>query len=215
MHFAVGNADKRGDVAVQVQQRVHLDGGLVLAELGPREQRQAQVDGGRVQRVQAVVQIHADRIGGIQRPGDADQAPARSRRRCASLRVVGVGQRGARHAAAEAHVVELASQRAQAGLDVAKALPISQLGEGHRQILVPAREASRPRIAAVARHATAKLAIRQKAQQLREYGSALVHAPLLPAPEPGFRASRRSNRGKAKSRATLSTRRACQRAAGR
>src|SRR5271169_1335510 len=31
MHFSVGNADKRGDVAVQVQQRVHLDGGFVLA----------------------------------------------------------------------------------------------------------------------------------------------------------------------------------------
>ena len=43
MHFAVRNADKRGDVAMQVQQGVHLDGALVLAELGPREQRQAQM----------------------------------------------------------------------------------------------------------------------------------------------------------------------------
>ena len=38
VHFAVGNADKRGNIAMQVQQRVHFDGGLVLAELGPREQ---------------------------------------------------------------------------------------------------------------------------------------------------------------------------------
>jgi len=41
MHGTAGDADKRGDVAVQVQQRVHLDGGFVLAKLGPREQRQA------------------------------------------------------------------------------------------------------------------------------------------------------------------------------
>jgi hypothetical protein len=39
VNLAIRNADKRGDVAVQIQQGVHLDGGLVLAKLGPREQR--------------------------------------------------------------------------------------------------------------------------------------------------------------------------------
>ena len=70
MHFAVGNADKRGDIAMQVEQCVHLDGGLVLAEFGPREQRQAQIDGGRIQRVEALVQIDADRIVGYLNPPD-------------------------------------------------------------------------------------------------------------------------------------------------
>jgi hypothetical protein len=37
MHFAVGNADKRGDIAVQVQQRMHLEGSFMLAEFRPRE----------------------------------------------------------------------------------------------------------------------------------------------------------------------------------
>jgi len=41
VHLAVRNADERGDVAVQIQQGVHLDGALVLAELGPRKQREA------------------------------------------------------------------------------------------------------------------------------------------------------------------------------
>ena len=49
VHFSIGNADKRGDVAMQIQQRVHFDGGLVLPEFGPREQRKTQIDGGRVQ----------------------------------------------------------------------------------------------------------------------------------------------------------------------
>ncbi len=39
---------------MQVKQRVHLDGGLVLAEFRPTEQGEAQVDGGRIQRVQAL-----------------------------------------------------------------------------------------------------------------------------------------------------------------
>ena len=48
MHLAIGNADKRGDVAVQVQQRMQLEGRFILAELGPREQGEAEVDGGGV-----------------------------------------------------------------------------------------------------------------------------------------------------------------------
>ena len=37
VQFSVGNANKSGDIAVQIQQRVHLHGGLVLAESGPTE----------------------------------------------------------------------------------------------------------------------------------------------------------------------------------
>ena len=95
MHFSIGNADKGGDVAVQVQQRVHLDGTFVLAELRPGEKGQAQVDGGRVQRVQTLIQIHADRIGGIQRSRDADQHLRELGVNAPVMRVIGVGQRGA------------------------------------------------------------------------------------------------------------------------
>jgi len=55
VHFSIGNADKGGDVAVQVQERVHFDGGFVLAKFGPGKQGKAQVDGGRVQRVQTPI----------------------------------------------------------------------------------------------------------------------------------------------------------------
>jgi len=46
MHITAGDTDERGNVAVQVQQGVHLDGGLAPAKLRPRKQRQAQIDGG-------------------------------------------------------------------------------------------------------------------------------------------------------------------------
>src|SRR5260370_13047519 len=48
--FAVSNADKRRNIAVQVQQGVHLDGCLVLTKLGPGKQREAEVNGGRIDR---------------------------------------------------------------------------------------------------------------------------------------------------------------------
>src|SRR5271157_1746866 len=48
MHGPAGDADKRGNVAVQIQQGMHLDGGLAWAKLRPRKQRQAQINGGGV-----------------------------------------------------------------------------------------------------------------------------------------------------------------------
>src|ERR1035437_5216445 len=51
MHVAVGNANEGGDVAAQVEQCVHLHRTYVLAELGPREHRQAKINRRRIQRI--------------------------------------------------------------------------------------------------------------------------------------------------------------------
>jgi hypothetical protein len=75
-------------------------------------------------------------------------------------------------------VIQLALQRTQTGFDVAQTVPISQLGEGHRQILIPAGEASQPQIALITLDATTELPIGKKADQLREHGAALIHEPL-------------------------------------
>jgi hypothetical protein len=77
-------------------------------------------------------------------------------------------------------MVQLATKGSQAGFDIAETFAVRQLREGHRQILIPAREASRSGIALVASHATTELSIRQEAQQLGEDGPTLVHGPLSP-----------------------------------
>src|SRR5260370_24911960 len=46
MHFAGGNADKRGDIAVQVEQRVHLHRAFVAGKIFPREKTKAEIDCG-------------------------------------------------------------------------------------------------------------------------------------------------------------------------
>ena len=69
---------------MQVEQRMHLDRAFVLAELRPRKQRKAQIDGGRIQ-----ARIDLDpvrrRLGrkrkAVARGGPG---PGRSRRRCAN-----------------------------------------------------------------------------------------------------------------------------------
>ena len=97
VHLAVADVDEGRDVAAQIQQRVQLDRRLGRAEGRPRKHRQAQIDGGRVQRVDGLLQIDPERLVGIQRPGDADQALGEVGVDAPVARCVGVGQRVARH----------------------------------------------------------------------------------------------------------------------
>ena len=82
-------------------------------------------------------------------------------------------------------MVKLAAHRAQASLDIAKTLAVSQLSEGHRQILVAARETSLVGIAAVAGHTFLELVGGQMIHQLSENSLADIH-PSLSAIAPGL-----------------------------
>src|SRR6516165_9426244 len=109
MHGTLGNANKCGDVAVQVEQSMHLDSGFVLPEFGPREQGKTQVDGGGIQRIQTLVELHADGIVSVKRSRDADQNLREVREDSPVATFVGVSQGGASDCAAEASVVEFAA----------------------------------------------------------------------------------------------------------
>jgi hypothetical protein len=75
-------------------------------------------------------------------------------------------------------VVQLATHRPKASLDIAKALAISQLSEGHRQILVAAREASVVSVTAIARDTLLKLVGGQVVHQLSEDRLTEIHSSL-------------------------------------
>ena len=51
MHTASGDNDDGGKVALERQQGVEFNGGLVLSKGGPRKQRETEVNGGGVQRI--------------------------------------------------------------------------------------------------------------------------------------------------------------------
>ena len=94
------------------------------------------------------------------------------------MALVGIGQCGARHPSTEAHVIELAAHRPQTRLDVAQALAVSQLREGHRQVLVPARETSPVSITAITGHTLLKLVGGQVVHELSKNGLAGIHPSL-------------------------------------
>ena len=160
---------------MQIEQGVHLDGGFVLAEPGPGKQRQAQIDSGGVQCVQALVEVHADGIMCVQRPRDADQHLGEIGIDAPIVTLVGVGERGACYLPAESNVIQLTAHRAEACLDVAQTFAVSQLREGHRQILVPARETSPVRVTAITGDTLLKLVGGQVRHELSEYSLADMH----------------------------------------
>ena len=91
--------------------------------------------------------------------------------------LVGIGQRVARDATANAHVVELALLGPKTHLDIAQALPVGQLGEGHTEKLIKAGERLDLVVAIVAPDTPTESVHRQMVHYLRENEFACVHIP--------------------------------------
>ena len=93
MRSCGSDVDNAGNGTAYVEQRVQLDAALpAMHGLRPREHGQAQIDRGRVERVDSLVEIEAEWFIGVQPSGDGDQ-------RVGELRVdppvacfIGVGQ---------------------------------------------------------------------------------------------------------------------------
>jgi len=71
--FAVRHVNEARDVAAQVEQGVHLHRRLGGAEMSPRKDRQAQVDGCRIQGVDRIGQVETKILRGVQLPRLGDQ----------------------------------------------------------------------------------------------------------------------------------------------
>ena len=65
--------DKARDGTLEVQQRVQLDGCFRAAERRPIEQREAQIDGGGIERVDRGIEIEAKILVAVELAGAPDQ----------------------------------------------------------------------------------------------------------------------------------------------
>ena len=75
-------------------------------------------------------------------------------------------------------MIQLALHRTQTSFDVAQALAVSQLREGHREVLVPTRKITEMTITAVTGHTFLELLVREMGDQFREHEPASMHHPL-------------------------------------
>jgi hypothetical protein len=185
VHCAVRDADKRWDIATQVQQGVHLDSGLVLAKPGPREHRKTQVNGRRVERVKIVIQFETDRIFGVKGASHADQIVCEVGKDAPVVLFVSIGQRRPRDLAAKSQMIQLTLHSPQTSFDVSQAFTISELGECHRQILIPTRKTSAMVVTIVTSYTFLEFFVRQMRDQFRKHEAAGVHPSLCIRGTPG------------------------------
>ena len=196
VHLAITDVNEGGDVAAQIEQRMQLDGCLGRAERRPRKYRQTQIDGRGVERVDGFLQIDAEGLLRIQRPGDADQALGEIGVDAPVAHSVGIGQRIASHRRTNPEMIELGALGTQTYFDVSKTLPKGQLRERHAQELIQARERLHFERAPIAGDATAEGGQRKMLHQLREHQLASVHRcpPRSYASQGGRTGIRSSNR---------------------
>jgi len=101
--------------------------------------------GGGIQRVDRAREVHAQSIPSVERLCLHDQALGELGIHAPVARFVGIGEGGAADRLAKAHVVELGCLRREARLDVAQALAVGQLSEGHAAQLLGAHVSVRMR----------------------------------------------------------------------
>jgi len=175
VHSSRRNSNKCGDIAPQVQERVHLHRVLIRLVLGPRKQADAQVDDGRVQRVNGAVQIDGQALPGIKLARFPNENVSKVCINAPVAAFVGVAERAARDPAADAQVIQPSVERTQAGHDIAQALAIGQLREGHAEKMIPARKTARAVVASITGDALAELVNRKMLDELGENRSSGVH----------------------------------------
>ena len=175
VHRTGGNIDETGDIPAKIQQRVQSDRAFSPPEFGPGKQAQAQIDVGGVQHINRRLEPAGDNVVGMQTTRVIDQHHRKVGPDLPGSSLVGVGESGARNRAANAKVIQLNRNRAQARLDVAQRIAIGQLRKEHDKKLIPAGKGSNAPIAAVPGNAFVEFVSRNKVQKLSEDESSCMH----------------------------------------
>ena len=131
-----------------------------------------------VQRVDSVLQVKPEIFTGVQLPRLDNQCLRQGRVDTPVSRLVGIGQRRAPDRLTKAHVIEFRRLRGQAGLNVAQAFTVGQLGEGHRTVLLRAGQRSHTVIATIPPNQPGKGRPGNELHQLREQALAGIHCGL-------------------------------------
>ena len=180
MHFPIGNVDQNWQGSPQIQLGVNLDRRFVLAETGPRENRQAQIDRGRVDRVNRGIQfIDTTGVINAQFAGSGDEQQGKLLEDAAVAGGIGVGQGAARNRAAESEVIELVLTRAQAVLDIAQAFPKGEQRKREGEQVIPRRERRGLVVTAILRDNPSEITLGEEVDDLRKDETSHVHGTGL------------------------------------
>ena len=174
---SVGNPHEYRDWSDQIDLSVKLDRRLGGSEMRPRKDRQAQVDGGRIDGINHLVEIESVGVTGIQPPCFADENLSECFVNAPVPMLVCVSEVSSSDVAPDAHRVAVCATP-QANFDIAKALAESDLGKCHREELIACGHSFTGSLHRVQRYAAIELLAVNKIGDLGENKASGVH-PLL------------------------------------
>jgi hypothetical protein len=194
MRFPFCDMDKCRDGTSQVEECMEFDGPFPFSKKSPRKKRQAQIDRGRIEGVNRVLEIQSDVLVPVEYPslGDEDVSEVGINPPVAIF--VGMGQVVPRNVAADAHVIEPIFHRSQAGHDIAETFPVGQLGNGQTKKLIETRKSFDLVVPSVTPHAFSEFVHRQKRHDLGKDGRRGVHRSLPEDKKSADYTKSRSNR---------------------
>ena len=170
-----GDVNAGGNGPSQVDLGMHLDARFGLPEVGPREECQREIDGGRIEGVDRVVEIQAEIFSGIQRPGLADESFCKILPDSPVALVVGVRESGLGNRLRESKMMQSRRPRIQTRGDVAQSLAPGQLGEDDVDELLATAEVADTGLGVVAFHQAGKCLAIHEVEDLNKDVSSGVH----------------------------------------
>src|ERR1035438_18047 len=175
VHVAGGDMDENRNAPAQIDDGMGFDRRLGCAEVRPRKQRQTQVDGRGVQRIERFLETQANVVALIQLDRYCNQPMTKCLEQSPVASLVGIGKGGAGYLAAKPDVVELGALRVQTCHQIAQAFAACELGVRDAQKMIPGREVSDAMIRSESIDQMLEVTEGNKTQQLRENRLAAIH----------------------------------------
>ena len=157
VNFPRGDDHHRRDVPVQIQKGMEFYCPFAFPELGPGEKGQTEVDGGRIQGIDRLIQFDTEGIGGVKFSGFRNKDLSEVGINPPVPGLIGMREGIAGNLPPDAQMIKSGLGCPQADLDIPEAFPVGELSECHAEVLVPAREADHLVIAVVSIDAFSEL----------------------------------------------------------
>ena len=162
---------------MQIQKGMEFYRPLAFPELGPGEKSQTEVDGGRIQGIDRLVQFDTEGIGGVKFSGFCDEDLREVGINLPVPGLIGMGKKGiAGDRSPDAQVIKSGLGCSKADLDISQTFAKSKLGECHAEVLVPTGKADHLVIAVVSIDAFSELVCGDKVHQLGKDRFPGIHA---------------------------------------
>ena len=172
------DVDTGRDRASQIELGMHLDPCLGAAKIGPWEETQREIYGGRVQSVNRVLQFQSQILSGIEQTRLAHESFGEIFPESPVPLLVGIGQGGLGNLLPEAEMVESFASGVETGGYVAQSFPPRQLSKGHADQLLPTPKMPNLALRIVALDQTGKGLAIHKIEDLGEDVAASVHGQV-------------------------------------